>query len=241
MDRLTVLSSDLHALLAAQLDARSLLSLFQTSRAFRDDAERIARGWLLAKHGPRVARRWHHLTWRERLWLEASAVGFDRARCTDFTFADDDASVSLNVLGPRLLLSNATTRDSPILAWRFFVRGNAAVELGVVPDDAVYDHKALHRSAKAPADGLPAGFYSDITLKSTLPFTVPIQKNSYVEVVATRGAVHLLVEKPPCAGALLSARGFTVPDVFRMTLDYGSERNVRLALTAWVNAKFEFV
>lgn len=44
------------------------------------------------------------------------------------------SSVSLpQRLGPRLLVSDWGTFDQPILRWRLRIRGNMAVELGVVP------------------------------------------------------------------------------------------------------------
>jgi hypothetical protein len=237
--------TDMQALLATKLDARSLLSLLRTCRAFKGMTEAMAREWLLARHGPPVATRWRHLTWEKRLRLDACVMGFDRARCADFTF--DGSCVALNVMGPKLLLSDASTRDSPVLVWRFFVRGNSAVEVGIVPDDMPYDHQALHQDpppqARGPRTVVPTGFYSEKTTGSGMPYVVPILTNSYVEVVATRGAVHIVVEKPRgLATGFVSARGFAVPDVFRMSLEYGNDGGyVRLALTAWANAKFEFV
>lgn len=244
------ISNDIQALVEARLDARSLLSLIQTCHAFNDGADQLARTWLLAKHGPQATKRWRHLTWQDRLRLETCVAGFERVMCSDFTFSSDDGTgiVAMNGLGPKLLVSDATTRDNPTLTWRFFVRGNAAIEVGVVPDDMPYDHMALNKCPKAPVDGIPAGVYSDACGGSCLHFVAPIVKNSYVEVVASRDALHILVEKPADAadaakGALKGPSGFAVPTAFRMTINYSNNnnRNVRLALTAWAKAKFEFV
>jgi hypothetical protein len=36
-------------------------------------------------------------------------------------------------MGPKLLVSDLSTADQPVLRWRLVVRGNTAVEFGVVP------------------------------------------------------------------------------------------------------------
>ncbi len=80
-------------------------------------------------------------SWAERLYLEKSAaVGFDRRHCEaagfKFHFAADRSAlqgVSLGGMGPKLLLSDASTASHPVLRWQLRVRGNTAVEFGVVP------------------------------------------------------------------------------------------------------------
>lgn len=54
-------------------------------------------------------------------------------------------SVRLTGMGPKLLLSDISTRDQPVLRWRLRVRGNTAVEFGVVPADLPPCHTALHK------------------------------------------------------------------------------------------------
>lgn len=41
--------------------------------------------------------------------------------------------LKLEGMGPKLLVSDVSTADQPILRWRLVVRGNTAVEFGVVP------------------------------------------------------------------------------------------------------------
>ena len=116
------------------------------------------------------------LSWKQRLWLEESIVGFDNdilqqegwlhdlthpplpvcksatlATCSlacqvaltflwstaGFTSLTNPAgsvsTVFLQSMGPKLLVSDLTTFDQPVLRWRFRVKGNMAVEFGVVP------------------------------------------------------------------------------------------------------------
>lgn len=42
-------------------------------------------------------------------------------------------SVRLTGMGPKLLISDATTRSQPLLRWQLRVKGNTAVEFGVIP------------------------------------------------------------------------------------------------------------
>lgn len=88
-------------------------------------------------------------TWTERLYLESDAgAGFDRAHCeaAGFRFAFGGPAsgggaqqapaprgVRLLGMGPKLLLSDATTASQPVLRWQLRVKGNTAVEFGVVP------------------------------------------------------------------------------------------------------------
>lgn len=62
------------------------------------------------------------------------AAGFSWLRKT----AALNDTVSLQgLLGPKLLVSDRSTFDQPVLRWRFRVTGNRAVEFGVVPSSHV--------------------------------------------------------------------------------------------------------
>lgn len=84
-----------------------------------------------------------HLGWIERLYVEDSVAGFDRrwevkkADDAGFKFASDPATgvaqILLMGMGPKLLLSDVSTKEQRVLRWRLVVRGNTAVEFGVVP------------------------------------------------------------------------------------------------------------
>jgi len=53
--------------------------------------------------------------------------------------------VRLDGMGPKLLVSDRSTADQPVLRWRLAVRGNTAVEVGVVPLVMQAMPKALHK------------------------------------------------------------------------------------------------
>ena len=79
-------------------------------------------------------------SWLERLRIEEHHTHFDLARCEKqgFTFMKDEqneiSSVKLEGIGPKLLVSDeATSKDIPILRWRLELKGNNAVEFGVIP------------------------------------------------------------------------------------------------------------
>ena len=73
-------------------------------------------------------------------------------------------SVRLTGMGPKVLLSDASTADHPVLRWRLRVRGNTAVEFGVVPASLPPCHTALHKCASE--EGAPhrraTGFCSQV-------------------------------------------------------------------------------
>jgi len=90
-----------------------------------------------------------NMGWLERLYIEDSAAGFDRRwevkkkddpdtdTSPGFKFAPEPATrvpqILLMGMGPKLLLSDVSTEQQPVLRWRLVVRGNTAVEFGVVP------------------------------------------------------------------------------------------------------------
>lgn len=47
--------------------------------------------------------------------------------------SDSHLHIKLEGMGPKLLVSDVSTADQPVLRWRLVVRGNTAVEFGVVP------------------------------------------------------------------------------------------------------------
>lgn len=81
-------------------------------------------------------------SWLRRLFVETCATGFDQQRgvAAGFTFTYDSSKqhlkqVALDSLGPQLLVSDCSTEERSLLRWRIAVRGNTAVEFGVVPVD----------------------------------------------------------------------------------------------------------
>lgn len=78
-----------------------------------------------------------HCSWLERLQIEEAATGFDRQRCEQqgfmFTAAPLVTSCKLEGIGPKLLVSDVSTADVPILRWRLELKGNNAVEFGTIP------------------------------------------------------------------------------------------------------------
>lgn len=79
-------------------------------------------------------------SWLERLRIEETASPFDRSRYEKqgFVFSTDSAdpsvrTIRLEGIGPKMLVSDFTTADAPLLRWRLELRGNNAVEFGTVP------------------------------------------------------------------------------------------------------------
>jgi hypothetical protein len=58
-------------------------------------------------------------------------------------------SVRLVGMGPKLLVSDVSTREQAVLRWRLRVKGNTAVEFGVIPAELELSHTALHKCAAA--------------------------------------------------------------------------------------------
>lgn len=134
-------------------------------------------------------------------------AGFDTARCEaqGFTFSPAQnrrrqpvTCVALTGMGPKLLISDVSTADQPLLCWRFRVRGNTALEFGAVPNDEELcgDQKALHRCLESGSGRRAVGVCSAITVGSQLSLKVPVIKGSLVEIIARRGLLQALVHTP---------------------------------------------
>ena len=80
-------------------------------------------------------------SWLERLWIDEHQTQFDCESCEKqgFGFVKEEGTdhvtcVKLDGIGPKLLVSDlATSQENPILRWRLELKGNNAVEFGVVP------------------------------------------------------------------------------------------------------------
>lgn len=246
-DQLTQLPAELLANVARRLDAAGLCALGDACGALRRAGEGLAREWLAARHSPWDAG-W---TWRQRLRAEASLAAFDRAHAEAKGFEWDEGGLSLPLLGPRLLVSAASTRDRPRLAWRFRVLGNLAVEFGVLPDDParLADDQALHQCREAAGEAPAAvGFSSTMTLHSQLPVAAAVLHGSVVEVAAARGVLRAWITHPADAQETYWARDssrpkrkpYRGPRRLALQLHYDAAHDVRLAMTAWAKAKFDF-
>eukprot|EP00879_Flechtneria_rotunda_P007402 GHRR01007764.1.p1 GENE.GHRR01007764.1~~GHRR01007764.1.p1 ORF type:complete len:418 (+),score=144.06 GHRR01007764.1:797-2050(+) len=166
-------------------------------------------------------------------------------------------TIKLDGMGPKLLVSDLSTADQPFLRWRLAVRGNTAVEFGVVPLYMTDDDKSLH---KCQQDGKkfdkvnpallvdverPTGFCSSITVGSMLPFKTAIMKGSIVELLARRGRLEILVQNPPDGQELYWHNTRTVPKPYkgprevRFEQDFSPHHDVKLALTSWAHGAFD--
>lgn len=90
-------------------------------------------------------------SWLGRLYVEDCNVGFanfhwssstpsptEQGAAPQYRFLQPSMpgsylSIKLDGMGPKLLVSDLSTADQPVLRWRLAVRGNTAVEFGVVP------------------------------------------------------------------------------------------------------------
>ncbi|PSC67152.1 hypothetical protein C2E20_9156 [Micractinium conductrix] len=242
------------------LPASALVALEATGVLARREADEVAKKRVLARCGSlEAANRLRYRSWLERLHIEeAAGVGFDRSVSEDagfqFTFKRDAAtgtpsvaSARLTGMGPKLLASDASTADHPVLHWQLRVRGNTAVEFGVIPADLPVMPTALHKCV-ATSDCSTAratGFSSSITAGSLLPIKAPVMRGTLVDIVARRGHFEVLLRYPSDAKEVSWQNGQPVqrpyrgPPCLRLEQDFPDDFHVRLAATAWAKAHFE--
>lgn len=186
---------------------------------------------------------------------EDTGCGFDFAWCEEAGFAfnmvpanaEELPSVRLTGMGPKLLLSNVTTAEQPVLRWRLRVRGNTAVEFGCIPAHLPLSHTALHKCQAVPSspNDRCTGFCSQITAGSLLPMKVPVMRGSVLDIVARRGSLEVLLLYPPSAKEITWQNGQPVqrpyhgPSRLHFEEEFSDAYDVRLAVTSWAKAAFD--
>jgi hypothetical protein len=252
-----------------QLDGKSLNALSKTNKYFNiympvsglKLTEHVARERVLAIHEGdfESARRFKHLNWRERLYLEENAgCGFDSTWCEASGLSIQDSSeeggkypvIRLLDMGPKLLLSNIDTGDQPILRWRLRVTGNTAVEFGVIPAELESNQNSLHKADAVKGDRSQrcTGFCSQITAGSHLPVKVPVVRGTMVDLVASRGLAQIVLFYPSDAQEIKWNRDghpvpapYQGPRVLRFELEFADTYDVKLAVTCWAKASFDVI
>jgi hypothetical protein len=246
------------------LDGKTLNAIAQTNSYFRRNfagesrvCEAIAKKRMLALHrgSMEIASRFKNLSWRERLYVEEDAPAwFDLHQCeasgvhVHAARNNRPATVKLMDMGPKLLLSDVSTADQPILRWRLRVTGNTALELGVVPACLEVSNNSLHKadSVRGSRTLRCTGFSSQITAGSHLPVKIPVVRGTIVDLMASRGLVQVILFYPSDAQEIKWNReGHPVPApyqgprVLRFELEFSEAYDVKLACTCWAKASFE--
>jgi hypothetical protein len=261
------------------LDSISLSRVAQACKAFRgfDNGMRLVEK--IAREAVREAvgeecERWRRRNWLGRLYVEDCNVGFANFHWSSSTPSPTEQgaapqyrflsplisgsylSIKLDGMGPKLLVSDLSTADQPVLRWRLAVRGNTAVEFGVVPLNMVEEDKSLHKCQQEENkfekllgplvdSERPTGFCSSITVGSMLPFKTAIMKGSVVELLARRGRLEILVQNPPDGQELYWHNTRTVPKPYkgpkevRFEQDFSPDHDIKLALTSWAHGVFD--
>ncbi|KAG2448198.1 hypothetical protein HYH02_006783 [Chlamydomonas schloesseri] len=244
------------------LDATALGGMNETCKFFRKTdqngltfSNRVAKDRLLRMVGPKLASRWRGYSWLQRLVIEETTTQFDMGQVVNsvghaepFKFKEVNGvtEITLDAPGPRMLVSDKSTADSPVLRWKLMLRGNNAAEFGVVPQETQDIHKALHKCLPSPTHNERAtGFSSAITVGSLLPARLPMMKGSCVEVLVTPREVAVIVTNPADGAEMVwqnnstVARPYTGPSELRLALTTNYRSPIKLAVTAWQRACFD--
>lgn len=190
--------------------------------------------------------------WKERLFLEEeTGCGFDQDLANEGGFhlsnIESKRSIRLTGMGPKLLVSDRSTRDQPVLRWQLRVCGNTAVEFGLVPADLQLSSTSLHKCVSLPSDlrARCTGFCSQITAGSLLPLKAPIMRGTVLDIVARRGRLDIVLLYPEDAKEISWHNGQPVqspyrgPQEIRLEQQFSSDFDVCLAMTAWAKAHVE--
>jgi hypothetical protein len=196
----------------------------------------------------------------ERLMIEETRTSFDRTRCENAGFVFDTdghsrvASVKLTRPGPKLLVSDLTTHDAPLLRWRMTVKGNNALVFGVVPVELQETANALQKCMPVPegdnAGGenrgrRPIGFSSSVTAGSLTSCHLQLMVNSVVDILARRDRLEYIVKHPANGMHMVWQNNVTVPKPYTGPLEVRYEHGInpqypyKLAVNCWAMAAFD--
>lgn len=244
----------------SKLDAKSMAMTELVSGAFRSRhpgsgirlVEQAAREAFERRYGPRQNASWRDPSWKKLLYYEDSGVGFDveLGEREGFAFEKHENSnrlkqVKLVGLGPKMLVSDLSSHQQSIMRWRLRVKGNTAVEFGVVPVCLQERKKALHKCLAETDNVLCVGFCSQITVGSQLPFRCPVVKGTIVEITINRGKAEFIVLNPSDGWDVRWENDRRVhsqyrgPGEIKFTQEFSHTFDVKLALTAWAKADFD--
>lgn len=259
---LLALPVDVLVYVLSKLDAISLVNVELTARSFRARhatsrlriTEQAAREALEVMFDNKVKldSDWRLPSWKHRLHLEDAGTGFDtnRGKSEGFTFEKGDRAssvkhIKLVGLGPKMLVSDVSSHQVPRLRWRLRVKGNTAVEFGVVPVSLQERKKALHKCLTETGGTLCVGFCSQITVGSQLPFKVPVVKETIVEMLVQEGKATFMIMNPSDGWDVRWENDRRVHSEFRgpgdihFVQEFPRGTDVKLALTAWAKADFD--
>ncbi|KAK9823592.1 hypothetical protein WJX72_004081 [[Myrmecia] bisecta] len=235
------------------LSAHDLLALSLSHSSYLGLVESFAKQAVLrtCRNDPGLAGRFRHRSWKERLYLERAACGFGEALGTaeGFVFTRKAGAkgkvtrVTLTGVGPKLLVSDLSTKDAPSLRWHLRVKGNTAVEFGIVPLALQKTQTALHKAQSVGGHKVRAmGFCSQITAGSSLGFRTHVLRGSVVEIAAMSRRLEVILYNPDEAKEVHwingqpATRSWRGPNEVRFELEIPSPFHFKLACTAWAKS-----
>lgn len=144
-----------------------------------------------------------------------------------------------------MLVSDLSSHQQSLMRWHLRVKGNTAVEFGIVPVSLQEKKKALHKCLTETDQLLCVGFCSQITVGSQLPFRCPVVKGTIVEIKIENGKADFRVLNPPDGWDVRWENDRRVhsqyrgPGEIRFSQEFPKDYDVKLALTAWAKADFD--
>jgi hypothetical protein len=240
------------------LDAKTLAKM---NTVIRHEPERVAKELVreLCKKQNKDPERFK-LSWTERLHIEQSYVSVDMTKHDAIAvenrtvpntmlqrshFVKQDNKVILIGLGPKLLVSDKSTKDQPVLCWRVRISGNSSIEFGAVFDGCEAMDDTLHRGFPEEAIGI----CSHYTVDSLQPISLAIGNGSIVEIVIQKGRMDVIVEPVSDVQEIPIKRDWSnekdlaipPPNKINVTMKLPTDKHMRLATTMWASGSFEFL
>lgn len=173
-----------------RLDLMDVIAYCQNNNYTWNMRVKLAEAWFKyhVRHCQYIMFKTDNLDWYRKLIFHSMISDFDTEHGAANGFRFHNYHLLGNVAyltndGPKLLLSKYSTQDVPILMLRFFVRGNTAIEFGLVKnEESEYNNvNVLHQGVSQ------YGVSSHITVGSLLPMHITICKGALVTLAYKRG------------------------------------------------------
>jgi hypothetical protein len=186
------------------LDAESISAMASTCTHFSKEektlcgklpfAQACAMDKILKDIPIEKAKRWKHLSWIQRLYVEETLTPFsidtaiEASNGLQFT---NDGILKLPVHGPKIVVSSLSTRTNPLLRWSFFMHRNMAIEiasLDINMKDEFYTRCIHHKS-----DCYIVGVSSHHVIGTKVETRIPVSEGCHIEVCATNKSFQVIV------------------------------------------------
>jgi hypothetical protein len=224
-----------------KLTAVELWTFITTVVVFWRQREYIIKSWF--SHNGETSR--DNITWTHNLRLLVSQIDFDHVLGQQNNFVayqeTGHSMIALNGMGPKMLVSSASTHDQPIIMMQFTMIGNTAIEIGLIADNPDNTY------TRANFKDYGIGVASKVTVGSYFGTSLVVCKKSVITVVIKGRTFKVLVQHSPDENELVWKNTRTQPAPYigstqvQACFQLPNDVNFRVGMCCWAQAKIHMI